>query len=155
MSASRPVIRLQCDSDVPCYDITIENVNLWANDSNYVVWQCENAYGDGACLSSAEGTKDLETFTSKQTITATPYVTCPFFSTEIANKKIGPMLRQPWQLTSPLICHQRALLLFLPCRQVSTPVLLPSQPSCIYMVRAVSHQHLPFRIIDDTNDLPV
>ncbi|PYH70896.1 rhamnogalacturonase A precursor [Aspergillus vadensis CBS 113365] len=76
-SASRPVIRLQCDSDVPCYDITIENVNLWANDSSDVVWLCENAYGDGACLSSGKGTTDLKTFTSKQTITATPSYAAP------------------------------------------------------------------------------
>lgn len=69
------MIRLQCDSDIPCYDITIDNVNLWANDTSYVVWLCENAYGDGACLPSAKGTTDLKSFTSKQTITATPYVT--------------------------------------------------------------------------------
>lgn len=62
------------------------------------------------------------------------------------------MLRQQWQLTLPLICHQRALSLFLPCRRVSTRVLLPSQPSYISMVRVVSRQHLPFHIIDDGID---
>ncbi|RAH51972.1 rhamnogalacturonase A precursor [Aspergillus piperis CBS 112811] len=84
-SASRPVIRLQCDSDIPCYDITIDNVNLWANDTSYVVWLCENAYGDGACLPSAKGTTDLKSFTSKQTITATPSYAAPIMAADFTS----------------------------------------------------------------------
>lgn len=74
ISNSRAVIRLECDADVPCYDLTVDNVNLWTEDGDYVKWSCQNAYGSGACLASAKSTTKLATYTSVSTITATPYV---------------------------------------------------------------------------------
>lgn len=71
------MIRLECDADVPCYDFTVDNVNLWTEDGNNVKWSCQNAYGSGACLVSAKYTTGLATYTTVSTITATPYV--PFF----------------------------------------------------------------------------
>lgn len=83
---SRPAIRLQCDPDVPCYDITLDNVNMWTDNGSYVYWLCENAYGSGACLQEADSTADLSTYTSTVSITATPYITLqlpPFFSSGV------------------------------------------------------------------------
>jgi rhamnogalacturonan hydrolase len=64
---------MECDADVPCYDITFNNVNLWTDDgSDYVTWSCINAYGDGACLQEADDDDDLDTYTTKVTVTSTP-----------------------------------------------------------------------------------
>ncbi|KAK6537120.1 hypothetical protein TWF694_011319 [Orbilia ellipsospora] len=46
----RPVIRLECDPDVPCTGITVQDVDLWTSNGNYVTWSCGSAYGSGACL---------------------------------------------------------------------------------------------------------
>ncbi|KAB8216035.1 RGase C [Aspergillus novoparasiticus] len=69
---SRPAIRIECDEDVPCYDITLDNVNLWTEDGDYVKWSCANAYGSGACLQEAKDTDDLATYSTAVTVTATP-----------------------------------------------------------------------------------
>lgn len=66
------MIRLECDPDAPCYDITIDNVNLWTEDGDYVKWSCQNAYGSGACLAEADDTDDLATYTTARTITEAP-----------------------------------------------------------------------------------
>ncbi|GME25887.1 Rhamnogalacturonase b protein [Neofusicoccum parvum] len=68
----RPTIRLECDNDVPCYDITVEDVNLWTEEGDYVTWSCQSAYGEGACLHDTGDTDNLSTYSTKQTITATP-----------------------------------------------------------------------------------
>ncbi|KAF2182075.1 glycoside hydrolase family 28 protein [Zopfia rhizophila CBS 207.26] len=70
---SRPVIRLECDPDLPCYNITLNNVNLWTADGDYVTWSCQNAYGTGACLRSANN--GLSTYTSVTTAGKTYYAT--------------------------------------------------------------------------------
>lgn len=64
---SRPVIRLECDPDVPCYDITVDDVALWTWDGDEVVWSCQNAYGEGACLKSTAATANLATYTTAVT----------------------------------------------------------------------------------------
>ncbi|KAH8884986.1 rhamnogalacturonase A precursor [Thozetella sp. PMI_491] len=66
---SRPTIRLECDPDVPCYDITLSNVNLWTESGSNVKWSCFNSFGSGACLRSGSA---LTTYTSVTTVTATP-----------------------------------------------------------------------------------
>ncbi|KAH8650915.1 pectin lyase fold/virulence factor [Tricladium varicosporioides] len=72
---SRPVYRLECDADVPCYNVTLDNVNLWTNDGDYVSWSCQNAYGSGGCLRDAAGkTSGLVTYTTVITTTSKPYV---------------------------------------------------------------------------------
>ncbi|KAJ0416568.1 pectin lyase fold/virulence factor [Aspergillus carlsbadensis] len=67
---SRPVIRLDCDKDVPCYDITIEDVNLWTEDGDHVEWSCQNAYGSGACLET--DTAKMTRYSTTKTVTKTP-----------------------------------------------------------------------------------
>lgn len=64
---SRPVIRLECDPDVPCYDITVDDVALWTWDGDEVFWSCQNAYGEGACLKSTAATANLATYTTAVT----------------------------------------------------------------------------------------
>ncbi|KAF3018474.1 hypothetical protein E8E14_008772 [Neopestalotiopsis sp. 37M] len=79
---SRPVIRLECDPDVPCYDITVEDVALWTWEGDNVVWSCENAYGDGACLVATTATKNLATYTTKVT-TGKPYYATSYMPSDL------------------------------------------------------------------------
>ncbi|RAK72210.1 pectin lyase-like protein [Aspergillus fijiensis CBS 313.89] len=65
---ARPAIRLQCGSEVPCTDISLENVNMFSED-DYVVYVCENAYGKGACLETAS-TAAATGYTAHQTMTS-------------------------------------------------------------------------------------
>ncbi|KAH8829184.1 pectin lyase fold/virulence factor [Flagelloscypha sp. PMI_526] len=69
---SRPVIRLECDADVPCSGITIDDVQLWTaeSDETYVIYKCANSYGSGGCLRKSTGT--LSTYTSVVTVTSKP-----------------------------------------------------------------------------------
>ncbi|KAJ5658402.1 RGase C [Penicillium longicatenatum] len=63
---SRPTIRLECDPDVPCYDIILDGVHLWTSDGDSVEWSCQNAYGSGACLKS--GSTSLSTYTTSSIV---------------------------------------------------------------------------------------
>lgn len=65
---TRLSIRLDCDPDVPCQNITVDEISLWTWDGDYVFWQCENAYGQGACLQSATATTNLPTYTTVVTV---------------------------------------------------------------------------------------
>lgn len=76
------MIRLQCDPDVPCYEITLENVALWTASNDEVEWLCENAYGSGACLGST-ATEDLAATTSIVT-TGKPYYATSYMSVDLA-----------------------------------------------------------------------
>lgn len=65
---SRPTIGLEFDPDVPCYDITLSNVNLQTEDGDYVDWTCYNSYGSGACLHSSAATTNLATYTTVEQV---------------------------------------------------------------------------------------
>ncbi|KAF4536996.1 Rhamnogalacturonase b protein [Lasiodiplodia theobromae] len=70
---SRPTIRIECADEVPCYDITLDNVNLWTEDGDYVTWSCQSAYGEGACLQDAgDDVENLASYSTAQTVTQTP-----------------------------------------------------------------------------------
>ncbi|RAL14232.1 rhamnogalacturonase A precursor [Aspergillus homomorphus CBS 101889] len=71
---ARPAIRLQCGSEVPCTDISLENVNLFSED-DYVVYKCENAYGKGACMDGTTPTSAATGYTAHQTVTSMGYFT--------------------------------------------------------------------------------
>lgn len=56
-----------------CYDITLDDVNLWTQDGDYVTWSCQSAYGKGACLQKAGDDVDsLSIYATVQTVTVTP-----------------------------------------------------------------------------------
>ncbi|KAI9697475.1 MAG: hypothetical protein M1820_007810 [Bogoriella megaspora] len=69
---SRPTIRLECDTDVPCYNVTVDNVNLWTSDGSSVKWSCENSFGTGACLRAGDVKADVSAYTSVSTISKAP-----------------------------------------------------------------------------------
>ncbi|KAF4304289.1 putative rhamnogalacturonase b protein [Botryosphaeria dothidea] len=69
----RLAIRIECDDHVPCYDITLDDVNLWTEDGDYVTRSWQSAYGKGACLHKAgDDIENLSTDATVQTVTATP-----------------------------------------------------------------------------------
>ncbi|CRG92059.1 hypothetical protein PISL3812_09114 [Talaromyces islandicus] len=80
---SRPAIRLECDPHVPCYDITLDNVNIWTDKGSHVYWSCENVYGSGACMKKADSTSHLSTFTTTVSITAKPTLSMPTMSGDL------------------------------------------------------------------------
>ncbi|CDO76327.1 Glycoside Hydrolase Family 28 protein [Trametes cinnabarina] len=48
----RPPVQLICADGAPCFDITLNNVNMWSQTDKAVV-KCESAYGTGlSCLKS-------------------------------------------------------------------------------------------------------
>ncbi|KAL3470353.1 pectin lyase fold/virulence factor [Aspergillus californicus] len=88
--SSRPTIRLECDADVPCYNITLENVNLWTEDGDEVEWACANAYGTGACLNTDSDSDDLTTYTTAMTTTTVTGYELPATMTDDFTAPLSP-----------------------------------------------------------------
>lgn len=64
----RGPVKINCPADVPCTDIVVEDFNVWTDSSaEKVLWGCQNAYGDGACLASGDGDA---TYTTTSTVTS-------------------------------------------------------------------------------------
>lgn len=64
----RGPVKLNCPDAVACTDITIEDFNIWTETSDdSVYYVCENAYGTGACMPSADGSA---AYTTTQTVTS-------------------------------------------------------------------------------------
>ena len=74
IDSKRPVIRFDCDPNVPCHGITVDNVNLWAENGDEVVWSCQHAYGSGACLRQAGSAKNRLKYEVAAIVTEKPYV---------------------------------------------------------------------------------
>ncbi|KAJ0109156.1 hypothetical protein J7T55_002348 [Diaporthe amygdali] len=62
----RGPIKMNCPEAVPCTDITIEDFDVWTDSGDEVLYGCQNAYGQGACLNTADATT---AYSSTQTIT--------------------------------------------------------------------------------------
>ncbi|KAJ4396094.1 hypothetical protein N0V93_000311 [Gnomoniopsis smithogilvyi] len=63
----RGPVKIDCPAAVPCTDITVEDFSVWTDtDDDEVLYVCQNAYGDGACLVSGDSTG---TYTTTQTVT--------------------------------------------------------------------------------------
>ena len=70
--ARRAAIQVLCADGAPCTGITINNVNLWANN-NQGTNKCRSAHGSGACLESGSGSYSQVTKTvSKPASITTP-----------------------------------------------------------------------------------
>jgi rhamnogalacturonan hydrolase len=65
----RPPIYFNCPAEVPCTDLTVEDVAIWTDEGDYILYECINAFGDGYCLVDSDDTYDYSTVT---TVTATP-----------------------------------------------------------------------------------
>lgn len=64
----RGPIKMDCPEDVPCTDIVVEDFNVWTDtDADSVLYVCQNAYGDGACLVSGDA---AGAYTTTQTVTS-------------------------------------------------------------------------------------
>jgi rhamnogalacturonan hydrolase len=48
--ARRGPIRIICPNGAPCYNIVLENIDIWTEMSSVEYYNCESAYGTGACL---------------------------------------------------------------------------------------------------------
>lgn len=62
----RGPIKMNCPEKVPCTDITVEDFSVWTDSGDEVLYGCQNAYGQGACLNTADATT---AYSSTQTIT--------------------------------------------------------------------------------------
>lgn len=62
----RGPIKMNCPEAVPCTDITVEDFSVWTDSGDEVLYGCQNAYGQGACLNTADATT---AYSSTQTIT--------------------------------------------------------------------------------------
>ena len=48
--ARRGPIRIICPDGAPCYNIVLENVDMWTETSSVEYCKCESAYGTDICL---------------------------------------------------------------------------------------------------------
>ncbi|KAJ6020389.1 hypothetical protein N7540_005893 [Penicillium herquei] len=60
---TRPPIQVICPPEVPCTDITVQNVDIAAEAGGYIEYLCENAYGSGYCVSNSTDTTATYTTT--------------------------------------------------------------------------------------------
>lgn len=67
---SRGPIVIRGSDIVPLTDITLEDINMWTLNGNKIVNQCKDVYGSGSCVRSE--TQGTPTYTTSQTVTATP-----------------------------------------------------------------------------------
>lgn len=70
--ATRAPIQVLCPSEVPCYDIAIENYYIWTESGSDELYKCENAYGSGPCLNAGSS---YTTYTTTYTVTTMRYDT--------------------------------------------------------------------------------
>ncbi|RAL01299.1 RGase C [Aspergillus ibericus CBS 121593] len=86
---SRPSIRILCSSEVPCTNIDLEEVYMFS-EGEYATYECENAFGNGACLNSTASATSSGGYTAVQTVTSvatytTSWMTNEFTSALLAN----------------------------------------------------------------------
>ncbi|RAK96235.1 RGase A [Aspergillus ibericus CBS 121593] len=67
--ARRAPIFLSCPAEVPCTDITVEEVNIWTEVGDEQTYFCGNAYGTGVCLNEAA---TPTSYASTITVTSAP-----------------------------------------------------------------------------------
>ncbi|PWY91759.1 RGase C [Aspergillus sclerotioniger CBS 115572] len=83
---SRPSIRFLCTSEVPCTNITLEDVYMFS-EGDYATYECQNAFGEGACLNGTATATTSAGYTVVQTVTSVAtYITSRManeFSTEL------------------------------------------------------------------------
>ncbi|KAJ4419268.1 hypothetical protein N0V82_005071 [Gnomoniopsis sp. IMI 355080] len=64
----RGPVKIDCPEAVPCTDITVEDFAVWTDtDDDEVLYVCQNAYGDGACLVAGDA---AGAYTTTQTVTS-------------------------------------------------------------------------------------
>lgn len=71
----RGPIKIDCPEGVPCTDITVEDFSVWTDDGDEVYYVCQNAYGDGACLNSADASTAYSTTLTVTTSADSSYST--------------------------------------------------------------------------------
>ncbi|KAJ5968674.1 hypothetical protein N7501_004922 [Penicillium viridicatum] len=67
--AQRGPIKVKCADGAPCTDVTIEDFAMWTESGSYQWYNCESAYGSGACL---KGGEEHTAYTTTQTVKSAP-----------------------------------------------------------------------------------
>lgn len=67
--AQRGPIRIICPDGAPCYNIALDNIAIWTESGSKEYYNCESAYGTGACLN---GVKSYNAYAVTETISSTP-----------------------------------------------------------------------------------
>lgn len=67
--ARRASIFLSCPAEVPCTDITVEEVNIWTEVGDEQTYFCGNAYATGVCFNEAA---TPTSYASTITVTSSP-----------------------------------------------------------------------------------
>lgn len=86
----RAPIRILCPPDVPCTDISVEDISIGTDVGGYEIYVCENAFGSGYCVSNATDTTSTYTTTlyasptpsGASATTMAEYLTTGFGTTE-------------------------------------------------------------------------
>ncbi|PYI11492.1 rhamnogalacturonase A precursor [Aspergillus sclerotiicarbonarius CBS 121057] len=85
---SRSSIRFQCSSEVPCTNINLEDVFIFSEGS-YATYECENAFGDGACLNSTATATASGGYTVVQTVTSVATYTTSWMANELTSELLA------------------------------------------------------------------
>lgn len=67
--AQRGPIKVKCADGAPCTDITIEDFAMWTESGSSQWYNCESAYGSGACLRDGD---EHTAYTTTQTVKSAP-----------------------------------------------------------------------------------
>ncbi|KAJ5529817.1 hypothetical protein N7527_003210 [Penicillium freii] len=67
--AQRGPIKVKCADGAPCTDVTIEDFAMWTESGSSQLYNCESAYGSGACL---KGGDEHTAYTTTQTVKSAP-----------------------------------------------------------------------------------
>lgn len=71
----RGPVTISCAEQVPCTDITIDDLAMWTEIGNKQIYSCGSAYGQGACLRAPKGGSEsgYAVTSSTQTVAPTGY----------------------------------------------------------------------------------
>lgn len=53
--SQRGPIKILCADGAPCTDVTIEDFAIWTESGDTISYECQSAYGSGACLQEGSG----------------------------------------------------------------------------------------------------
>jgi rhamnogalacturonan hydrolase len=65
----RGPVKLNCPAAVPCTDIVVDDFGMWTEAGSKVLYACNNAYGEGACMRAIDAAAGPTAYSSTVTLT--------------------------------------------------------------------------------------
>lgn len=63
-----PPISMRCGAVYPCGEVLIENFNVWTQTGDSQTYECQNAFGIGACMNQYGGNGEYKSTTTVQSM---------------------------------------------------------------------------------------